>query len=108
MSESRVWLAACLCGPNRHAILATAAECSREAATHTLRDGLKETIGLLLRDRALNPWCGICGSENWHYEVGATPFRTMQEAAPALIVSEAANIAGKIVWGSDGPKPGSA
>jgi hypothetical protein len=36
--------------------------------------------------------CRICESVKFHYETRKTPFRTMQEAVPAMAAVQAANI----------------
>ena len=110
MSDRRVWIAQCLCGPNRHAIAALAGDFGGEAtARRSLLRKLRERIATLLLTSAINPWCAICGAEEptWHYEVGRTAFRTMEEAAPMLAQTAAGNALAGALFGSHGPtKPG--
>ncbi len=107
---TRVWIAQCLCGPNRHAILAVARECDDEADPRQLLPVLRKEVANLRRF-ALNPWCAICGSleENWRYEVGRTHWRTMKEAEPELAKAAAGNSGANLAYGTHGPdRPGSA
>jgi hypothetical protein len=100
MSEQRVWIAQCLC-PQRHCIMALAGESdSKEAATN-IAWALREQIDEVLRTGLMNPWCGLCKApeEDWRYEVGRTPFSTMEEAAPVLRKNEAEQAATRAAWG---------
>jgi hypothetical protein len=84
---TRVWIAQCLCGPQRHAIIATAGEAEgRAGAERYVLQPLEFRVASLLRAKTLNPWCGICRAlvESWRYELGRTAFATMAEAMPAL------------------------
>jgi hypothetical protein len=109
MSETRVWIAQCLCGPNRHAILAVAGEAASEAAaSDALLPQLRDAVASMVPG-ILNPWCGICGAEakGWRYEVGRTPFRTLEEAGPELARLAAGNLAANALYGTHGPtRPG--
>lgn len=103
---TRVWIAHCLCGPNRHAIAALAGEFETEAeASAGLLSKLRRLITELNGAGTLNPWCGICGSLAWRYEVGVTRWRTMAEAETYLRRVEAENIAANLVYGTHGSKP---
>jgi hypothetical protein len=42
-------------------------------------------VNRLINEKAINPWCGICHSDRWHYEDGRTPFQTMDEAQAELL-----------------------
>lgn len=79
---SKVKLAQCLC-PQRHTIIALADE-NREK--EEFLNELRELIGKMLREKQLNPWCGLCGakSDSWLYEVGDTEFDSLEEAIPAM------------------------
>src|SRR5215831_19908498 len=84
----KVYIAQLLC-PQRHTILALAGEYeSLEAATAQLSEWLEAAKQKLLESRNLDPWCGLCKSRDWHIEVGTTPFRSMEEARPALKQAE--------------------
>jgi hypothetical protein len=87
---SRVWLAQCLC-PKRHAILAAAAEAEDQpTAQEAIVKPLRERITEMVKSGTINPWCGLCQSpvESWRYELGRTPYRSMQEAEPSLRAAE--------------------
>ena len=103
MSERRVWIAQCLCGPNRHAICALAGEAD-EAAAPALLTRLREAVAALLRTTT-NPWCGICGAEEagWRYELDPTAFRTLEDAGPELGRTALANALSAAVFGMHGP-----
>lgn len=81
----------CLCGPQRHAILAiTWADpefTSGDAEAH-----LKIFVESLIETNTINPWCGICGSRNFRYEDGVTRYRTMKEATPDLQLAQLSNL----------------
>lgn len=97
----RVWIAQCLC-PSRHAILATAGEATNEnEAKANVRAPLIEQVESLLRAKAINPWCGICGArqETWTYELGRTPFTTLEEATPKLSESEREQEVARTIFG---------
>lgn len=106
-SMTRVWIAQCLCGPNRHAIVAAVAEADNQAAAEAIRAELIASVASMRSASVLNPWCGICGASEagWRYEIGRTPYRSMAEAQPALAHTEAENAAAAAVFGSHGPKP---
>ena len=56
MPERRVWIAQCLCGPKRHAILAGAAEAKDEReALRNAGKPLREAVDALVRDGMINP-----------------------------------------------------
>ncbi len=108
MPEPHVWIAQCLCGPNRHAILACAGECDGAAEAQMLLAQLREEVAELRRS-GLNPWCAICGSleAHWRYQVDRTPFRTMEEAGPELVRAAAGNAVANVLCGTHGPhRPG--
>jgi len=102
MSEPRVWIAQCLCGPKRHAIMAASGMATDESdALAVLGKPLREQIEEAVRAGVVNPWCGLCGAgkDAWQYEVGRTRWRTLVEAAPHLQQAEAANIAASLLLG---------
>jgi hypothetical protein len=85
---TRVWIAQCLCGPERHCILATADEAADETEAATRIAGmLRAQVAEWLAAESLNPWCGICGAkaEGWVYEIGRTRFETMRDALPEML-----------------------
>ncbi len=107
MPERRLYIAQCLCGPNRHAIGAFAGEFDSETAAQALLPKLREAIAELRK--SVNPWCAICGAteEAWRYEIGRAPYRTLQEAMPELARAVAANAVANAILGSHGPqRPG--
>ena len=96
-----VRLAQCLCGPNRHAILAVAyEECKAEDGVGELRRKVEE----LIASRGINPWCGICHArqEGWQYEDRPTKFKTLEEARPALEATQQANLRARDILGQTG------
>lgn len=101
MSDPQVRLVQLLCGPKRHAIMAmayqdgitrTGEQTGNVLLTpETATDVLRGMIAGLLRRRAMNPWCGVCGAvadKTWVYEDGLTKFVTIEEATPALRQTE--------------------
>jgi hypothetical protein len=101
----RVWICQCLCGPNRHAIMAAAEELSSRPEAERLQRDLRRFVAELHRTGAMNPWCGICGSGAWTYELDRTPWRSMDEAKPHLNRAQYQNLLSKALFGSDGPRP---
>jgi len=96
-----IWIAQCLC-PARHAImgLAGSADSEQEATTEiawTLREAVEEA----LQAGKINPWCGLCHAPDadWRYELGRTPFHTIEEALPVLRQSEAEQAAVRAAFG---------
>jgi hypothetical protein len=101
MSETRVWIAQCLC-PQRHCICAIAGDAVDVSDAQTaLLETLREQVGELLAKRLFNPWCGLChaAAHGWHYEVRRTRFATLDEAGPALRQLEAEQIVVASLWG---------
>lgn len=81
-----VWIAQCLC-PDRHCIVATAGEAEDEVlARSIILSALRYSVGDMLRQKTINPWCALCGAEHttWRYEVGRTSFQKMEEALPKI------------------------
>jgi hypothetical protein len=91
MCEPRVWIAQCMC-PNRHTILASATACTCLDDVREAQAALKQVIAGLLAQGTINPWCGLCQSRDWHYEVARTPWRTMEDAHPTMAALEQANL----------------
>lgn len=75
-------LVQCLC-EKRHGIMALAFNEEAHKAEDIERE-LVKTINDLKASGALRDACGICGSKNWHYELGTTKWNTMEEAQPHL------------------------
>lgn len=97
----RVWIAQCLC-PGRHAIMAAGGEArSAGEAEAKVRQPLREQVTVLLREKAINPWCAMCGAqaETWVFEVGRTKFATMAEAQPELTNTAAENELARALYG---------
>jgi hypothetical protein len=57
-------------------------------------DELSSQVTSLIARGVFNPWCDICKAKvsAWHYEVGQTPFATLEEATPHLRAIEAENL----------------
>ena len=86
-----VHITQCLCGPQRHAIMAICWE-EPEFTSDTAIATLKRIIDHLVGTTAINPWCGICGSQDWVIEDGRSIFQTMAEATPELQQVQLGNI----------------
>ena len=72
--------------PARHCIIAAAYTDDEERQT------FEAGIPALMKLSGINPWCGICGSTDLHFEAGETQFETLAEAMPVLKGVEAAQI----------------
>jgi|SRR5580693_901572 hypothetical protein len=97
----RVWIAQCLCGPQRHCLLAAAGEAdSEDQARREVEAPLRANISEALRSAVLNPWCGLCGarSDIWFYDVGCTRWATLAEALPAMRESERQQAMMRAAW----------
>jgi hypothetical protein len=97
----RVWIAQCLC-PQRHAILAATNEADdRSEAEATLIAQLRTHVRRMIGSGTINPWCGLCKApvESWRYELGRTPYRSIEEAEPSLRQSERAQAAVREAFG---------
>lgn len=84
----RVRIAQLLC-PSRHCIAASPyqwPDVSMEQAEALLHD--------LVEQLRMNPWCGICGSQDLKVDDQPTKWTTMQEAAPHIAEIAARNLAG--------------
>jgi hypothetical protein len=101
MSESRVWIAQCLC-PDRHCIIGEIglAESDAEAETN-VRAPLRRKVVELLKSGEINPWCAICDANRatWRYEVRRTAFGSVEEAIPKLRETEAKNALTNLIYG---------
>lgn len=80
-----ILLAQCLCGPARHCILATAIDDEHPTIPDPL-EALRAAVAAMIASRGINPWCALCGrtAKQWRYEVRASKWATMAEAAPEL------------------------
>lgn len=86
-----VWLCQCLC-EQRHCMIAAAfddAVLPPAKAEEDTRIGFESMVAADPKNRR----CRVCLSEKFHYETRQTPFKTMEEAIPALARTQAANIA---------------
>lgn len=88
MSECRVYIAQLLC-PKRHCILAAAEEFDTAEEAEGLRKVLEGMFDQIAAERPSISRCALCQSTDFHIELGRTPFRTMEEAKPALFAEEA-------------------
>jgi hypothetical protein len=57
-----------------------------------------------MKEKGVNPLCGLCGSTDLEFEDGVTAYRTMKEAAPALARAQAAQFETMRFFAA-GPKP---
>lgn len=96
---SHVWICQCLC-PDRHAMMAAAAEVEDEATAQTIRSDLKRGVNELIQSGVMNPWCGLCGAtlSTWSYELQRTKWATMLEAVPHLQQAQEENLATNAAW----------
>jgi hypothetical protein len=76
-----VYIIQCLC-PLRHCISAFAYEA--EKPNDSKVEEFKAKIAGLIDAKKMDPWCGLCNSRDWRYEVEKTIFRTMDEARGPL------------------------
>src|SRR6185295_20263934 len=74
--------------PDRHCILAVAYDDQLTTYAKTQKT-FSETVASLLERRALNSFCGLCRSTEWHYEDGKTSFNSMAQAETILMKAEA-------------------
>lgn len=89
----KVYLAQLKC-PNSHCILALAGEFkSLEDATQALDERVKEQHVTLVAGRILNNECGLCHATQFHVEVAATIFATMEEFTPVARAEEERQLA---------------
>ena len=84
--DRRIRIVQCLC-PSRHCIMALAFDPAESDDTSAI-GRLKEDVTGLLAGGQLDPWCALCLSRDWHYEVGITRFTTISEALPHLMKSQ--------------------
>lgn len=56
------------------------------SALRIVETPLREAVATMLRERRINPWCGLCKAmvDTWRYETQRTRFATMAEAKPVL------------------------
>lgn len=80
--DNRIRLVQCKCAAN-HCIMAVAFD-PRNTADEEAETQLAATVGFLKSTGHLNPWCSLCRSQEWHYEIGTTRFYSMTEAMPYL------------------------
>jgi hypothetical protein len=81
---AHVYLVQYLC-PQRHCILAVA----YEEGSGSFEESQGQ-IRLAMQAAGVNPWCGICGSRELHFEEGRTPFQSLEEAMNPLLSGEKA------------------
>jgi hypothetical protein len=80
--DDGVWIVQCLC-PRRHCIMAVAYEPG--SMDHAAAEGaLREAVARAIAGGLLNPWCALCGSRDFGYSAGRTPYRTIAEARAPL------------------------
>lgn len=83
-----VYIAQLLC-PARHCVLASAEYCWEPSAVEDLGARLEEKFAALVARGILNPHCEICRSRDLQVETMRTRFETLEEALPALRLTEA-------------------
>ena len=92
MSKPRI--VQCLCGPQRHCIMALAYEPG--VTFPSLPDGpvtaekapqiLRQLVDIAIAAEQMNPWCAICRAPRaqWLFEDAALAFEALEEAQPYL------------------------
>lgn len=70
--------------PQRHAVVAFAYESETGEALPEKTDEFKVRLAAAYANHLLNPWCGICRSQDLRYEDEATIFKTLETAMPFL------------------------
>lgn len=80
--DNRIRIVQCKCA-HGHCIMAVAFE-PRDISDEVATDKLAVTVGFLKAAGHLNPWCALCHSRDWHYEVAITRFYSMAQATPHL------------------------
>lgn len=70
--------------PARHCILATAYESTDGAVIPQMEQRLLYHAKTMVEAGAMNPWCGLCRSRDWHPEDRPTKYASMDEALPYL------------------------
>ena len=100
----RVWICQCIC-PNRHCIAALAGEHEGPRDANEMIGILRDQMAEFTKAKTINPWCGICKAkaDTWQYDLGRTPFRSLEEAKPYLEQNEREQALARIVWGDDRP-----
>jgi hypothetical protein len=78
--------------PQRHCTIGAAYEPAEVKAEKIEQDLLN-----VFKTGLVNPWCGICGSRELHFEHGETRFTTIEEAQGSLRAMEAANMASRMM-----------
>lgn len=98
----KVWICQCLCGPERHCILAAVDMADGEAeAIAQVETHLRTMVGLAVRSGVIGNECALCGArqENWVYETKPTVFSSLTLAMPELRRLEAENRVTSTVFG---------
>lgn len=85
----------CLC-PQRHCVLAVAYDDAKTTGKEAL-ELFQSAVLMAVEGAGLNPWCGLCQSQDWFYEDGVTRFTTLEEAKPFLKQCEADQLASRAI-----------
>lgn len=97
----KVYIAQLLC-PARHCCLACAGEFEHAEDADTLGVRLQTVYDAGVRNKELNPWCGICKSRHLNVEVKPTVFRTMAEARPFIAMLQDEQMIARALFGQPG------
>lgn len=104
----KVYLVQYLC-PQRHSIMAAVFEvddhATRADAANEISTKLAAAIDAIknrMAELKVDPWCGLCHSDNLTFECMPTKFATMAQAMPILKLAERDNLAtrDKIIKGN--------
>ena len=90
----RVWLIQMLC-PLRHAIMAApfVDDAENPVLAEETQAKLQAQFDEFVASGAVNRKCELCGSTEFHFEVGRTAWSTLEEAIPHLRKCEADQLA---------------
>lgn len=93
-APQRIWLLQYLC-PERHAICAVPYRPEEYTAVQ-----IEDITRALLLTHGINPWCGLCGSQDLHFEHARTRYTTWDEALPRLKTEEVKQACTRALFGN--------
>jgi hypothetical protein len=87
----KVYLAQLKC-PANHAVMAVCGEYENLKAAQALEPMLMESFNSVIEEGVLNRECGLCHATKLHVEIGATYWKSMDDAMPHLLAEQAKQI----------------
>ncbi len=84
---------------NRHCLVAVAYESDSPDDDDTTLIAFQQKMHAAFEAKSLNPWCGICKSQDLSFEIGTTRFASLEEAKPFLAEEEAKQTIARIRFG---------